>query len=72
MNKFSDGFSDNSYEDLLNEYAGDSLGSNHAKKAETKKAEPPKAPQPVKTAPVKKAPAKKTATRTRKTKKAEE
>ena len=55
MNKFSDGFSDNSYEDLLNEYAGDSLGSSHAKKVE-----PPKAPQPVKTAPVKKAPTKKT------------
>ena len=26
MNKFSDGFSDNSYEELLNEYAGESLG----------------------------------------------
>ena len=27
MNKFSDGFSDNSYEELLNQYAGESLGS---------------------------------------------
>ena len=60
MNKFSDGFSDNSYEDLLNEYAGDSLGSSQAKKTEPKKPEPQKAPQPVKTAPVKKTPVKKT------------
>ena len=57
MNKFSDGFSDNSYEDLLNEYAGNSLGSNQTKKAEVKRAVPQKAPQPQKTAPVKKAPA---------------
>lgn len=27
MNKFSDGFSDNSYEDLLNEYAGEKISS---------------------------------------------
>ncbi len=31
MNKFSDGFSDNSYEDLLNQYAGESLGSKTSK-----------------------------------------
>lgn len=34
MNRFSDGFSDNSYEDLLNEYAGESLGSKASKSAE--------------------------------------
>lgn len=34
MNRFSDGFSDNSYEDLLNEYAGESLGSKTAKPVE--------------------------------------
>ncbi len=34
MNKFSDGFSDNSYEDLLNEYAGESLTSKPVKKSE--------------------------------------
>lgn len=63
MNKFSDGFSDNSYEDLLNEYAGDSLGSNQAKKSEVKKPETPKVKKtaPVKTAPTKKAPVKETA-----------
>lgn len=33
MNKFSDGFSDNSYEDLLNQYAGESLGSKTSKTA---------------------------------------
>lgn len=33
MNKFSDGFSDNSYEELLNEYAGESLGSKSSKTA---------------------------------------
>ncbi len=60
MNKFSDGFSDNSYEDLLNEYAGDSLGSNQAKKAEVKNPVPQKTPQPVKTAPVRKEPVKQT------------
>lgn len=32
MNKFSDGFSDNSYEDLLNEYAGESLGSKNTER----------------------------------------
>lgn len=31
MNKFSDGFSENSYEELLKEYAGDSLGSKSKK-----------------------------------------
>lgn len=31
MNRFSDGFSDSSYEDLLNEYAGESLGSKASK-----------------------------------------
>lgn len=46
MNRFSDGFSDNSYEDLLNEYAGQSLGSKSSKPAD----EPIKKPasQPVK------------------------
>lgn len=45
MNKFSDGFSDNSYEELLNQYAGESLGNKS------------KANEDVKTsAPVKKAP----------------
>lgn len=46
MNRFSDGFSDNSYEDLLNEYAGQSLGSKASKPAD----EPIKKPasQPVK------------------------
>lgn len=34
MNRFSDGFSDNSYEDLLNEYAGESLGSKTSKPAD--------------------------------------
>ncbi len=34
MNRFSDGFSDNSYEDLLNEYAGQSLGSKPSKPAD--------------------------------------
>lgn len=34
MNRFSDGFSDNSYEDLLNEYAGQSLGSKASKSPE--------------------------------------
>lgn len=34
MNRFSDGFSDNSYEDLLNEYAGESLGSKTSKQAD--------------------------------------
>ena len=40
MNKFSDGFSDNSYEDLLNEYAGESLGSKASKQAEKKVTNP--------------------------------
>lgn len=34
MNRFSDGFSDSSYEDLLNEYAGESLGSKASKPVE--------------------------------------
>ncbi len=38
MNKFNDGFSNSSYEDLLNEYAGDSLG----KTAKKPSAEPAK------------------------------
>ncbi len=42
MNKFQDGFSNNSYEDLLNEYAGDSLPSKPVKKPES--AEPQKTP----------------------------
>ena len=36
MNRFSDGFSDNSYEDLLNEYAGESLGSKTSKSTDKK------------------------------------
>lgn len=48
MNRFSDGFSDNSYEDLLNAYAGESLGSKASKPVEeTVKKE---APAPVKKA----------------------
>lgn len=35
MNRFSDGFSDKSYEDLLNEYAGESLG-NKSRQTDTK------------------------------------
>ena len=42
MNKFQDGFSNNSYEDLLNEYAGDSLPSKPVKKPEP--TEPKKSP----------------------------
>lgn len=34
MNRFSDGFSDKTYDDLLNEYAGDSLPSKPVKKAD--------------------------------------
>lgn len=34
MNRFSDGFSDSSYEDLLNEYAGESLGSRASKQTD--------------------------------------
>ena len=56
MNKFSDGFSDNSYDDLLNEYAGNALGNNKTPKVEPqkrisrpavpqKKVEPPKKPE---------------------------
>lgn len=37
MNKFSDGFSDNSYDDLLNEYAGDALGNKTTPKVEPQK-----------------------------------
>lgn len=40
MNKFSDGFSDNSYEDLLNEYAGESLGSKSPRRTENKETPP--------------------------------
>ncbi len=42
MNKFNDGFSDNSYEDLLNEYAGDKLPSKPVKNPEP--TEPRKSP----------------------------
>lgn len=53
MNKFSDGFSDNSYDDLLNEYAGDALGSRRQPKVEPQKriskpATPPKKTEPAK------------------------
>lgn len=44
MNKFSDGFSDNSYEELLNQYAGESLGSKASKSAD-KKADSPVTPK---------------------------
>ncbi len=37
MNKFHDGFSDSSYEDLLNEYAGDSIPSKPMKNIEQAK-----------------------------------
>lgn len=42
MNRFSDGFSDNSYEDLLNEYAGESLGSKSKTVSEDIKPSAPK------------------------------
>ena len=70
MNKFSDGFSDNSYEDLLNEYAGESLGSKNTERtkggssAEAShrdipvKRTPPK--EPVKRAPISPTPVKRT------------
>ena len=46
MNKFSDGFSDNSYEELLNEYAGESLGSKSKVNEDVKPSAPvKKAPQ---------------------------
>ena len=54
MNKFSDGFSDSSYDDLLNEYAGNALGNSPSKAepqkkvarpASVKKAEPMKTPE---------------------------
>ncbi len=35
-NKFSDGFSDKSYEDLLNEYAGESLGNKSSRQTDAK------------------------------------
>ncbi|MGN0539007.1 MAG: endolytic transglycosylase MltG [Candidatus Fimenecus sp.] len=72
MNKFSDGFSDNSYEDLLNEYAGESLGSKNTGRAKSQtsaeasngdipvKRVPTK--EPVKRAPIPPAPVKKTPT----------
>ena len=41
MNKFSDGFSDNSYEELLNQYAGESLGSKKTASEDVKKASAP-------------------------------
>lgn len=72
MNKFSDGFSDNSYEDLLNEYAGESLGSKNTERtkgessAEASRGDIPvkRAPQkePVKRAPIPPAPVKRTPT----------
>ncbi len=44
MNRFSDGFSDNSYDSLLDEYAGESLGARSSKQNEktevTKKSTP--------------------------------
>lgn len=46
MNRFSDGFSDSSYEDLLNEYAGESLGSKASRNVDEPLKKP--APQPVK------------------------
>lgn len=46
MNRFSDGFSDSSYEDLLNEYAGESLGSKASRNVDEPVKKP--APQPVK------------------------
>lgn len=70
MNKFSDGFSDNSYEDLLNEYAGESLGSKNTERTKGRssaeashgdipvKRTPPK--EPVKRAPISPAPVKRT------------
>ncbi|MGN1160904.1 MAG: endolytic transglycosylase MltG, partial [Candidatus Fimenecus sp.] len=70
MNKFSDGFSDNSYEDLLNEYAGESLGSKNTERAKGQTSAAAshgdipvkRAPQkePVKRAPIPPAPVKKT------------
>lgn len=38
MDKFSDGFSDKSYEDLLNEYAGESLGNKTGRQSDTRNA----------------------------------
>ncbi len=58
MNKFSDGFSDNSYEDLLNQYAGESLGSK-TQKSTREEVTPPSVkksvtkPQPTKVEPKK-------------------
>ena len=54
MNRFSDGFSDNSYDSLLDEYAGESLGAHSSKKNE--RADMPKKspPSTQKTAPQKK------------------
>ncbi len=43
MNRFDDGFSNSSYEDLLNEYAGDGLGQAAKKPAST---QPPKKQEP--------------------------
>ncbi len=40
MNKFQDEFSNNSYEDLLNEYAGDSIASKPIKNPEERKSAP--------------------------------
>ena len=39
MKKFSDGFSDSSYDDLLNEYAGNALGNTPSKAEPQKKVE---------------------------------
>lgn len=36
MDKFNDGFSDNSYEELLNEYAGESLGNKSVRRPQEK------------------------------------
>ncbi len=44
MNKFSDGFSDKDYEDLLNEYAGETLGSKTTRNTDVKKSEKPVRP----------------------------
>ena len=45
MNKFSEGFSDNSYEDLLNEYAGNALGNRPSKVEPQKRIPKPAVPQ---------------------------
>lgn len=42
MDKFSDGFSNKSYEDLLNEYSGESLTSKTGNRSDANKSESPK------------------------------